>query len=195
MCALTTRVDDDSSMSLNELWATVRKILEEARSHLTSPDDDALWLFDDFLDQNELGLALDALADVAADQRAPAAVWRALAAAATAMGLAQDDPVHGGTVRAIRSRVNAVPEWRRLQRLVNEWDPIGVEPEMGGPEDEYDCMLGPLLALLSGGAGEREVGAFLRTQLSGHFGLNPDHSQPERFAKRALAWWSAERDA
>jgi hypothetical protein len=181
-------------VSLNELWSKVRKILDEARSHLTNPDDDDLFLFEDFLRQNEFGLALDALADVAAEQRSSSTVWRALAAAAKAMDLTEDHPVHGGTVRVIRTHVNAAPDWRGLQRLLNEWDPIGVAPELGGPEDEYDCMLGPLLTLLSGGASEREIGSFLRTELSGHFGLNPNYSQPEKFAARVLAWWSVERD-
>lgn len=172
----------------------VDKILNEARSQLTDPDDDALSLFEDFLGQNELGLALDALADVAAEQRSPSTVWRALAAATKTMGLTEDHPVHGGTVRVIRTHMNAAPDWRGLQRLLNEWDPIGVRPKLGGPEDEYDCMLGPLLTLLSGGASETEIGSFLRAELSGHFGLDPGYSQPETFAARLLAWWSVERD-
>lgn len=182
-------------MSLIELWAKVRKILDQARSNLTNPDDEALFVFDGFLEQNELGLALDSLADVAADQRAPSCVWRALAAAAKAMDLTEDHPVHGGTVGVIQTHVNAAPDWRGLQRLLNEWDPIGVAPELGGPEDEYDCMLGPLLTLLSGGSSEPEIGSFLRAELSSHFGLNPSYSQPEKFAGRVLAWWSIERDA
>lgn len=176
------------------MWSKVRAILEEARSHLTNPEDDGLFLFEDFLGQNELGLALDALADVAADRRAPSAVWRALAAAAKAMDLSEDHPVHGGTVRVIRNHVHLAPDWRGLQRLLNEWDPIGVARELGGPDDEYDCMLGPLLALLARGSTEREIGSFLRTELSSHFGLDPNNSKPEVFARRVLAWWSVERD-
>ncbi|MCW2792867.1 MAG: hypothetical protein JWO76_1965 [Nocardioides sp.] len=79
----------------------MRKILDEARSHLTNAGDDELCLFEDFLEHNELGLAMDALADVAAEQRAPSTVWRALAAAAKAMDLTEDHPVYGGTVRVI----------------------------------------------------------------------------------------------
>ncbi len=193
--AWTESLDDDESVSLYELWLKVRKILDEARAHLTNPDDDGLFLFEEFLGHNELGLALDALADVAAEQRAPSTTWRALAAAAKTMDLTEHDPVHGGTVRIIRSHVNAAPEWRGLQRLLNEWDPIGVVPELGGPGDEYDCMLGPLLTMLSGGSSEREIGLFLRTELSDHFGLNPNYSHPEMFAARVLAWWSVERDS
>ncbi|WP_328387422.1 hypothetical protein [Nocardia sp. NBC_00416] len=181
-------------MSLNELWSKVRKILDEARSHLTNPNGDGLSLFEDFLAHNELGLALDALADVAAEQRSPSTVWRALAAAAQAMDLTEDHPVHGGTVRVIRTHVSAAPDWRGLQRLLNEWDPIGVEPELGGPDDEYDCLLAPMLRLLSGGAGKQEIGSFLRAELSGYFGLDPSRSQPEKFATRVLDWWSVERD-
>lgn len=91
--------------------------------------------------------------------------------------------------------MNAAPDWRGLRHLLNKWDPIGVAPELGGPDDEYDCMLGPLLTLLSGGGNEGEVGSFLRKEVSGHFGLDPNYSQPERFAARVMAWWAIEQDA
>lgn len=31
-----------------------------------------------------------------------------------------------------------------LRALVNEWDPIGLI-EAGAPEDEFDCLVGPIL--------------------------------------------------
>lgn len=45
----------------------MRTQLERARKQLTSPDDEALFLYEDFLSHNELGLALDVLTDVALD--------------------------------------------------------------------------------------------------------------------------------
>jgi hypothetical protein len=74
-----------------------------------------------------------------------------------------------------------------LRRLLNEWDPIGVASVV---EDEYDCMLSPLLQRLRDGAGPREIGHFLRRELEDHFGLPPVPGEPEAVAVRVVAWWS-----
>ncbi|MER5479302.1 hypothetical protein ABT026_20380 [Streptomyces sp. NPDC002734] len=75
-----------------------------------------------------------------------------------------------------------------LRLLLNEWDPIGVADEV---PDEYDCMLGPLLQRLRGGAGPREIGGFLRDELEHHFGLDPVRSDPAATAARVMRWWAA----
>lgn len=95
------------SEPLSELWKRVRTQLEEARAQLTSPDDEVLFLYEDLLRHNELGLALDALAGVALAQRAPDAVWRALGGAVESMELELDDSVHGGTVERILEQLSA----------------------------------------------------------------------------------------
>ena len=111
---------------LSETWAVVRQQLATARSQLTNPDDEKLGLYEHFVDHNEFGLALDALADVAHAQRAPGDVWRSLSAAAQAMDLDADDSVHGPTVQRILNHLSAAHDIRGLQRMLNEWDPIGV---------------------------------------------------------------------
>ncbi|WP_433277432.1 hypothetical protein ACQPZA_00650 [Pseudonocardia xinjiangensis] len=58
-----------------------------------------------------------------------------------------------------------------LRELLNAWDPIGVVG-FGGPEDEYDCLISPILDRLEGGAGAAELEAFLRSELENHFGLS-----------------------
>ncbi|MFE5209279.1 hypothetical protein [Streptomyces sp. NPDC056600] len=75
-----------------------------------------------------------------------------------------------------------------LRRLLNEWDPIGVADEVA---DEYDCMLGPLLRRLGGGAGPLEIRGFLRDELEQHFGLDPVRSGPAAMAARVMRWWAA----
>ena len=60
-----------------------------------------------------------------------------------------------------------------LRELLNAWDPIGVV-RGGGPEDEYDCLITPMLDHLDGGAESPEVAAFLRFELEDHFGLDPE---------------------
>jgi hypothetical protein len=62
-------------------------------------------------------------------------------------------------------------QWRELRQLVNRWDPIGVT-SLDGPEDEYDCLVGPVLRLLEGQAGAEAIAAYLAREVSEHFGLN-----------------------
>ena len=60
-----------ADQQLESVWSRAGAHLERARAFLTDPQDDALALFDEFRDHNELGLALDQLADVAEAQRPP----------------------------------------------------------------------------------------------------------------------------
>lgn len=75
-----------------------------------------------------------------------------------------------------------------LRHLLNKWDPIGVAGEV---RDEYDCMLVPLLKRLRSGAGQAEIGEFLRHELEDHFGITPLPSEPEAMAARVMSWWTA----
>ncbi|MFI0965433.1 hypothetical protein ACH4S8_29155 [Streptomyces sp. NPDC021080] len=77
-----------------------------------------------------------------------------------------------------------------LRHLLNEWDPIGVADAV---QDEYGCMLVPLLQWLRGGADQAEIGEFLRHELEDHFGLTPLPSEPEAMAARVMSWWTAAR--
>ncbi|MEU7297135.1 hypothetical protein AB0A76_28710 [Streptomyces exfoliatus] len=79
-----------------------------------------------------------------------------------------------------------------LRHLLNEWDPIGVADDV---QDEYECMLAPLLQRLRGGAGKAEIGEFLRHELEDHFGLPSLPSQPEAMAARLMFWWTAAGEA
>ncbi|GAA1296053.1 hypothetical protein [Pseudonocardia xinjiangensis] len=58
-----------------------------------------------------------------------------------------------------------------LGELLNAWDPIGVVGG-GGPQDEYDCLISPILDRLEGGADAAELAVFLRSELESHFGLS-----------------------
>ena len=75
--------------------------------------------------------------------------------------------------------------YRELQRILNQWDPIGVygtqHPDFEWPDDEYDCLLPPLERLLDARAPATEVAAFLDSELRGHFGLTT-YPDPGEFA-------------
>ncbi|MFI2780248.1 hypothetical protein [Streptomyces sp. ALB3] len=75
-----------------------------------------------------------------------------------------------------------------LRRLLSEWDPIGVADDV---QDEYDCMLAPMLQRLRDGADETEIGEYLRRETKEHFGLDPLGARPEAMAVRVIAWWTA----
>lgn len=74
-----------------------------------------------------------------------------------------------------------------LRHLLNDWDPISVADEV---QDEYDCLLTPLLQRLRGGVEQTEIGEFLRHELEDHFGLTPLPSEPEAMAARLMSWWT-----
>lgn len=175
---------------LHETWAAVRQQLATARGELSNPEGEELGLYEYWLDQNELGLALDVLVDVAHAQRAPGDVWRSLSAAVQTMDLQPSDSVHGPTVQRILDHVAAAPDVRGLQRMLKEWDPIGVRPDSGGPDDEYSCLYAPLLERLAAGEDAVQIALFLRAQLEGHFGLDASYSRPEAFAGRLVDWFA-----
>ncbi|MFF7098243.1 hypothetical protein ACFY9A_38580 [Streptomyces rubradiris] len=75
-----------------------------------------------------------------------------------------------------------------LRHRLNEWDPIGVPDDV---QDEYDCMLAPLVQRLRGGSDQAEIGEFLRHELEDHFGLPSVPSEPEVMADRLMSWWAA----
>ena len=92
---------------------------------------------------------------------------------------------HGVMQHPIRGRR------RFLRRMLNEWDFIGVMEFYAG-DDEYDCLLGPLLAKLADGANADDVARFLREEIEGHFGLETTDLETATFAARTVAWWKDE---
>jgi hypothetical protein len=57
-----------------------------------------------------------------------------------------------------------------IRDLLNAWDPIGVIDLV---QDEYDCLIAPILDQLDDGADASQLASFLRDQLEHHFGLDP----------------------
>lgn len=72
-----------------------------------------------------------------------------------------------------------------LRSLLNEWDPIGVADLV---QDEYDCLIGPILTRLARGAARAEVRKFLSHELTEHFGLSHPYDV-DGMADRLTAWW------
>lgn len=84
----------------------------------------------------------------------------------------------------------------RTRRLLSSmrplrWDSIGVQgvPEA---EDEYDCLMSPLLHLLEGGTGAGELQEFLGHERATHFELSPQPHDDALLAEALVAWWAGE---
>jgi hypothetical protein len=75
----------------------------------------------------------------------------------------------------------------RVRRIIWQWDPIGVADL--APDDEYDCLIGPVLARLRAGAGQVDIASFLHAELQGHFGMTPPFDGIDATAMRLVDWW------
>jgi hypothetical protein len=78
--------------------------------------------------------------------------------------------------------------WRELRDLVNTWDPIGLIA-IGAPQDEYECVVAPVLRLLEQGASQEAIVSYLAGECSDHFGAPIAESSAREFAARAKTWY------
>jgi len=78
---------------------------------------------------------------------------------------------------------------RELRALLNEWNPIGIR--LGAADDEYDCLLWPLMRLLEQGSTGDAIVTYLTSELRDHFGLSPNERGTAEFAERAKAWFES----
>ena len=81
--------------------------------------------------------------------------------------------------------VDLVTAQQNLRHLLNDWDPIGVAHLAG---DEYDCLIGPVLAKLDEGSDRSEMSQVLWFQIEDHMGLDPASSNVDAMADRLVAW-------
>ncbi|AUY53289.1 hypothetical protein [Streptomyces sp. CB01881] len=75
-----------------------------------------------------------------------------------------------------------------LRHLLDEWDPVGAADDV---QDEYDCMLAPVVGRLHAGARRREIGASSWHEPADHFGFDPLGLRPDARAGRVVARWTA----
>jgi hypothetical protein len=85
------------------------------------------------------------------------------------------------TAQELRTR------YAELRELVNSWDPVGLI-EAGLPEDEYDCVVGPILRRLEERQNAAAIAAFLDSEFCDHFGAVARDSSS--FAVRAVSWYT-----
>jgi hypothetical protein len=76
-----------------------------------------------------------------------------------------------------------------VRSRVWQWDPIGLA-EMGAPEDEYECIVGPISAALRRGVSAAELAGTLDAQVSDHFGA--DATGSKAVAEGLVVWRSTQ---
>jgi len=81
-------------------------------------------------------------------------------------------------------------EKKQLIKLLNEWDPIGIYPMLGGPQDEYDCFVQPIVAQLKKGKTHEEIIKFLTNYLKEHVGIEAYLPNLEIFVEKLFQWWN-----
>ena len=77
---------------LEARWNVTRALLSEAQNSLAALHTDADYqslfaLYREFIDHNELGLALDSLVNIARESSCPETTWKLLSAAADSMDI------------------------------------------------------------------------------------------------------------
>ncbi len=85
-----------------------------------------------------------------------------------------------------RDRTRALQ--RELRTHLLDWDPIGVA---GSPEaqDEYDCLVSPLLHRLHDGESAAGIATWLSNELRERFGMRADPARESALAETLVAWW------
>jgi len=74
-----------------------------------------------------------------------------------------------------------------LRGLLLEWDPMALMPE--APDDEYECLLWPLLGMLERNVPVSEIAAYVQKWLLEHWGVDAPRRRALQFAERAKIWF------
>ena len=77
---------------------------------------------------------------------------------------------------------------RELRSRLLSWDPIGVA-ENPHAQDEYDCLISPLMHQLHDGASEDQITEWLINELTGHFGMSAQPDRERALAGELTTWW------
>ncbi len=75
---------------------------------------------------------------------------------------------------------------REIRVRIWAWDPIGLA-SLGAPEDEYDCLVGPVTGALREGLPADVVASRLRGYVLAHFGSQPEDI--ESFVDDLIRWY------
>ena len=81
---------------------------------------------------------------------------------------------------------------RAVERVLREWDPIGVFTSESSPSDEYDSYAPLVLKQLQNGAGVEAVANHLTNLTTSEMGIEPNVEHDRTIAGKLVAWWIAQ---
>ena len=81
----------------------------------------------------------------------------------------------------------AMADIRLVQAILRRWDPIGVEPGVAAPADEYDSYAPHIVSLVKGGCTAEELASHLEHLASETMGLGPSNSLSQAHSLRFAA--------
>lgn len=90
------------------------------------------------------------------------------------------------TDKSERDRAATSEFIREIQGRIWAWDPVGLAG-MGAPEDEYDCLVGPVTGSLREGLPADVLASRLRLHVLAHFGSQP--RDLEAFVADLIRWY------
>lgn len=79
---------------------------------------------------------------------------------------------------------------KELRQRLLDWDPIGVAGAAEA-QDEYDCLISPLMHQLHDGATARDIGDWLIREMTDHFGMSADKKRERALASELKRWWES----
>ncbi len=79
-----------------------------------------------------------------------------------------------------------------LNKILNEWDFIGVVPM--DVHDEYICLQDPILNSLYNKATREELSAMLHKHIYSHFRTDLDKAQIEKNVIKIMDWWNVRKE-
>lgn len=84
---------------------------------------------------------------------------------------------------------------KELTDILNSWDPIGVLPYKGGPKDEYECFITPILTVLQRDHNKEDLIKAVDIYLVEHFGLPERSTRVDAAAEKIITWWNTKKNS
>lgn len=80
----------------------------------------------------------------------------------------------------------AVAQIRAVEAVLRLWDPIGAEPGISGPSDEYDGYAPHIVTIALAGASSHDIALHLGKLRTQSIGLSEDRASDEIFALQVI---------
>lgn len=77
---------------------------------------------------------------------------------------------------------------RRIHHSLVDWGPIG-----GAPDDEYDCMIWPIMSRLASGTDVDSLAQWLMEHTEQHLGIEPEQPRERALAQSLVDQWALQR--